>query len=77
MASLEILATGFTICEGPRWHEGRLWFSDLFGNEVKSVDLTGDLRTEAEMPGPWSRTGRLGVRAQRRETRVCGCPDAI
>ena len=32
--------------EGPRWHEGRLWFSDWAELAVRSVSLKGDLRTE-------------------------------
>jgi sugar lactone lactonase YvrE len=32
--------------EAPRWHGGRLWFSDFFSHAVKSVSLEGDLRTE-------------------------------
>jgi len=32
--------------EAPRWHDGRLWFSDFFAHAVKSVSLEGDLRTE-------------------------------
>jgi sugar lactone lactonase YvrE len=35
--------------ECPRWHEGRLWFSDFFAHAVKSVSLQGDLRTEFEI----------------------------
>jgi len=41
-----VLAEGIYFGEGPRWHEGRLWFSDFFAHAVKSVSLTGDLRTE-------------------------------
>ena len=33
-------------CEGPRWHEGRFWFSDFYAHEVCSVGLGGDVRTE-------------------------------
>lgn len=44
-----VLAEGIYFGEGPRWHEGRLWFSDFFAHAVKSVSLTGDLRTEFEI----------------------------
>jgi sugar lactone lactonase YvrE len=44
-----LLAEGIHFGEGPRWHEGRLWFSDFFAHAVKSVSLTGDLRTEFEI----------------------------
>ena len=41
-----VLAEGIYFGEGPRWHEGRLWFSDFYAHAVKSVSLSGDLRTE-------------------------------
>jgi len=39
--SSEILAEGLVFPEGPRWHEGRLWFSDMEDCRVKAVDLSG------------------------------------
>jgi len=30
-----------------RLHEGRLWFSEFFAQAVKSVSLSGNLRTES------------------------------
>ena len=41
-----VLAEGIYFGEGPRWHDGRLWFSDFFAQAVKSVSLAGDVRTE-------------------------------
>ena len=35
--------------EGPRWHEGRLWFSDFHAHVVRSVGLDGEARTELEL----------------------------
>lgn len=46
---LRTLATGITFGEGPRWRNGRLWFSDFYAHRVCSVDLAGDLRTELEL----------------------------
>ena len=43
------LAGGIHFGEGPRWREGRLWFSDFYAHAVKSVSLAGDLRTEFEI----------------------------
>jgi sugar lactone lactonase YvrE len=43
------LLKGLYFGEGPRWHEGRLWFSDFHAHAVKSVSLAGDLRTEVEI----------------------------
>jgi sugar lactone lactonase YvrE len=44
-----VLAEGIYFGEGPRWHEGRLWFSDFHAHAVKSVSLAGDLRVEFEI----------------------------
>jgi sugar lactone lactonase YvrE len=37
----QILMTGIAFGEQPRWHEGRLWFSDWGPPEVIAVDLEG------------------------------------
>ena len=53
--------------EGPRWRDGRLWFSDMHGHRVISTDLVGDVRTEAELLDDepsglgWLADGRLIV----------------
>jgi sugar lactone lactonase YvrE len=44
-----VLADGLYFGEGPRWHEGRLWFSDFYAHAVKSVSTSGDLRIEFEV----------------------------
>ncbi len=44
-----VLSEGIYFGEGPRWHEGRLWFSDFYAKQVKSVSAAGDLRTELEI----------------------------
>jgi sugar lactone lactonase YvrE len=44
-----VLAEGIYFGEGPRWHDGRLWFSDFYAHAVKSVSPAGDLRTEFEI----------------------------
>jgi sugar lactone lactonase YvrE len=36
-----MLAGGFGFVEGPRWRDGRLWFSDMGSRQVLSVDLAG------------------------------------
>jgi sugar lactone lactonase YvrE len=41
------LANGFCFGEGPRWFEGLLWFSDMLGEAVHTVDLQGDVTTLA------------------------------
>ncbi|MGE2712426.1 SMP-30/gluconolactonase/LRE family protein [Mycolicibacterium litorale] len=44
------LAEGFCFGEGPRWFEGLLWLSDMFGEAVHTVDLSGSTTTLA-LPG--------------------------
>lgn len=39
------LAKGFCFGEGPRWFEGLLWFSDMLGEAVHTVNLRGDVTT--------------------------------
>lgn len=46
---MRILLDGLWFGEGPRWHEDRLWFSDMHGHRVISTDLNGEVRTEVEM----------------------------
>jgi sugar lactone lactonase YvrE len=53
------LAKGLYFGEGPRWHDGRLWFSDFYAHAVKSVSLAGDLRTEFEIDDQPSGLGWL------------------
>jgi sugar lactone lactonase YvrE len=44
------LANGFCFSEGPRWFEGLLWFSDMLGEAVHTVTMTGATTTVA-LPG--------------------------
>ena len=47
-----LLLEGLVFGEGPRWHEGRLWFSDMFGGQVMSVDLDGNVERVAQFDHP-------------------------
>ena len=40
---------GIVYGEGPRWHNGRLWFSDVLAGKVCSVGEAGDVAVEAEV----------------------------
>jgi sugar lactone lactonase YvrE len=53
------LAAGFCFGEGPRWFEGLLWFSDMLGEAVHTVDPTGSLTT---LPLPGHAPSGLGFR---------------
>ena len=59
-----ILLDNLVFPEGPRWHEGRLWFSDMHAHEVVAVDLEGERETIVEAPNQpsglgWLPDGRL------------------
>jgi sugar lactone lactonase YvrE len=47
---LQTLLDGLTFPEGPRWHDGRLWFSDFYTHRVLSVDPEGRSETILEVP---------------------------
>lgn len=57
--TLTTLAEGFCFGEGPRWFEGLLWFSDMLGEAVHTVNLHGDLTT---LPMPGHHPSGLGFR---------------
>jgi sugar lactone lactonase YvrE len=67
---LQVLMTGIAFGEQPRWHEGRLWFSDWGPREVIAVDLEGDSEVILQAPSfpccvDWLPDGRLLVVAAR------------
>ena len=41
MAHAETFLEGLYFGEGPRWHDGRLWFSDFYDHAVFAVDMDG------------------------------------
>ncbi len=38
---MDVLLTGLGLVESPRWHEGRLWFSDWIAGEIIAIDDVG------------------------------------
>lgn len=47
----ELLVDGIDFAEGPRWHDGRLWYSDFYQATIYSVGADGDRRAEyANLP---------------------------
>ncbi|MHB1209187.1 MAG: SMP-30/gluconolactonase/LRE family protein [Acidimicrobiales bacterium] len=55
-----VIREGLSFGEGPRWHEGRLWFSDFYRHGVFSIDPHGhDERLEHTVPGQPSGLGWL------------------
>lgn len=50
-ARIEKLAGGFVFTEGPAWHKGELWFSDLRGNKIYSISPQGKLTMRLDRAG--------------------------
>ncbi len=64
MLKAEVITEGLHFGEGPRWHEGRLWFSDFYDHAVKSMDAQGNTRIEVQLDEQpsglgWLPDGRL------------------
>ena len=62
----KILLDGLLFPEGPRWHEDKLWFSDMQGLHVMTVDLDGNPEKIVEIKASpsglgWLPDGRLLV----------------
>lgn len=55
----ELLVDGFRFLEGPRWHEDRLWMSDMGDGKVYTVSEAGEIAIRAEVPGDPSGLGFL------------------
>ena len=52
-----ILMDGLTFGEGPRWHEGKFYFSDFYSHKVFSLDMDGNSEVIVEVPGQPSGLG--------------------
>jgi sugar lactone lactonase YvrE len=56
---LETVLTGLAFGEGPRWRDGRLWFSDMHAHEVVAMTPDGRRETMFSHAGPVSGLGWL------------------
>ena len=68
-AVAEPFVSGLHFGECPRWHDGRLWYSDFFDHGVFSVSPEGERRTEVEFDGEpaglgWLPDGRLLINSR-------------
>jgi len=82
MSRPEILLDGLRFPEGPRWRDGRLWFSDMHSREVLAVDLDGRKETiaivEHEPSGlGWLPDGRLLIVSMRDRRLLRLDPDGL
>ena len=65
----EPFVSGLFFGECPRWHEGRLWYSDFFDHAVSSVSPDGERRVEVDFDGEpaglgWLPDGRLLINSR-------------
>jgi len=72
ISNIEVLLEGLHFGEGPRWRDGRLWFSDFYDRAVRTVALDGATTTAVELDGDepsglgWLPDGRLLVVSMQR-----------
>jgi sugar lactone lactonase YvrE len=46
----QTIRTGLSFAEGARWHDGKLWFSDLYTFQVETLDTSGHGEIIARVP---------------------------
>lgn len=51
------LTANLSFPEGPRWHDGRLWFSDFYTHRVLALGMDGALEEIVRVPGQPSGLG--------------------
>ena len=59
MRTLKVLIDGLAFAEGPRWRDGRLFFSDMHAHQVLAVDMAGKREVICEVPARPSGLGWL------------------
>ena len=59
MSNTKVLLEGFSFLEGPRWRDGKLWFSDFYDHRVLAMDAGGQTETVCEVPHQPSGLGWL------------------
>jgi sugar lactone lactonase YvrE len=80
MPDVRTLLAGLAMGESPRWHDGRLWFSDWGTLEVVAVDLKGERETMARLASApfsidWLPDGRLLIVSARERRLMRREPD--
>ena len=70
MTNVQVLATGFSFLEGPRWRDGKLYVSDFYTQRVLTIDEAGNVEPVAEVPEQpsglgWLPDGRLLIISMR------------
>ena len=57
--SIRVVLDKMSFLECPRWHQGRLWVSDFYTNQVLATDIEGNAEVMATVPGQPSGLGFL------------------
>jgi sugar lactone lactonase YvrE len=70
MRTLKTLIDGLAFAEGPRWRDGKLFFSDMHAHQVLAVDMAGRRELICEVPERpsglgWLPDGRMLVVSMR------------
>jgi len=78
----KVLIDGLCFPEGPRWHEGRFWFSDMHDKRVLRAGLDGSVETVVRVPERpsglgWLPDGRLLVVSMRDRRLLRLDPDGL
>ena len=78
----EVLLDGLKFPESPRWHDDKLWFVDIDGHKVLTVDLNGNseiiLERDDQVSGlGWLPDNRLLVVSMRDNTLLRLDPDGV
>ena len=78
MSEYTVVHTGVDFGEGPRWHDGRLWFSDFYRRGIYSLGPEGErceVRTEDQVSGlGWLADGTLLAVAMTRQQVIAVSP---
>jgi sugar lactone lactonase YvrE len=66
MRTLKVLLDGLAFPAGPRWHDGKFYFSDMHAHQVIAVDMAGKSVVVCEVPAwpsglGWLPDGRMLV----------------
>ena len=74
----EVVSTDITYAEGLRWHDDRLWFSDMLRDQVRTLDLNGGIETVFDVGEPsglgFLDDGRVLIVARRPGSLLVGTP---
>ncbi len=82
MVKTRVMLDGLRFPEGPRWHEGRFWFSDMHDGRVIASTMDGGTETIVDVAGEpsglgWLPDGRLLVVSMRDRRLLRLDPDGL